>query len=249
MPKLSVVIITFNEDRNIRRCLESLINIADDIVVVDSFSTDKTAEICKEFGVNFISHKWEGYSGSKNFGNSNAMFDWILSLDADESLSEELKSSIIKAKEKQKTEFYSINRLTNYCGKWIKHSGWYPDNKLRIFDRTKAKWTGLIHETIDYDKNIKINFLKGDLYHYSYYTIYEHLDRLNKFSDIASKEMHEQGKRCSVLKLIFKTKFKFLQIYFLKLGFLDGFYGLVISLFSTFYVFIKLSKLRELNKS
>ena len=137
---LSVVIITYNEERNIGRCLDSIKDIADDIVVVDSFSTDKTEEICIPYNVNFIKRSWEGYSLTKNFANKQAKHDWIFSIDADEALSEELKHSIMQAKKIGINQTYEICRLTNYCGHWIRHSGWYPDIKLRIFDRGTSDW-------------------------------------------------------------------------------------------------------------
>jgi glycosyltransferase involved in cell wall biosynthesis len=244
MPKLSVVIITHNEERNIRRCLESVKVIADDIVVVDSLSTDKTEEICRHYNVNFITQPWKGYSDTKNFANTQAKYDWILSIDADETLTEELSKSILVIKELAEGGFYKYNRLTNYCGRWIRHSGWYPDSKVRIFDRTKAKWTGQIHEKLLFDTDIKVNFLTGELLHYSYYTISEHIVKMNSFTDIAAKEMFESGKKCSFFKLIFKTKLKFLSVYFWKLGFLDGYYGFVIGVLSAMSEFVKYSKLK-----
>lgn len=248
MPKLSAVIITYNEERNIGRCLESIKKVADDIIVLDSFSTDKTEEICKKFKVDFIQREWTDYSDAKNYANQKARYDWILSIDADEALSDELKSSILELKEEEELSFCEFNRLTNYCGKWIKHSGWYPDRKLRIFDRRNADWVGKVHETLTIDNNVKINHIKGDMLHYSYYTISEHLERLNIFTDASSTELFKQGKKASVFKLIYKPKFKFLSTYILKLGFLDGYYGLVIAVLSAMSEFVKYSKLRSLNK-
>ena len=246
MPKLSVVIITHNEERNIGRCLDSVKVVADDIVVIDSLSTDKTEEICRKYDANFISQKWLGYSDTKNFGNSRAKYDWILSIDADETITEELSKSILSAKALDEKEFYKYNRLTNYCGKWIKHSGWYPDSKVRIFDRNKAKWTGQIHEKLEFDTNISVGMLKGESLHYSYYSISEHISKMNGFTDISSHELFTNGKRCSIFKLIFKTKLKFLSVYFWKLGFLDGYYGLIIAVLSAMSEFVKFSKLRSL---
>ena len=140
--KLSVVIITKNEDKNIGRCIESVQNIADEIVVIDSFSTDKTEEICKKHQVVFIKHAFEGHIEQKNFALTCAKYKHVLSLDADEALSEELQKSIVQAKADFSKDGYFLNRMTNYCGKWIKHSGWYPDRKLRLFDKTKGQWGG-----------------------------------------------------------------------------------------------------------
>jgi glycosyltransferase involved in cell wall biosynthesis len=246
MPEISVVIITLNEERNIARCLASVKDIADDIVVVDSMSTDKTEEICRQFNVNFISRKWQGYADTKNFGNSQAKFDRVLSIDADEALSDELRESIKSIKVAQGPRFFRFNRLTNYCGKWIRHSGWYPDTKLRIFDRRKARWTGQIHEILETDNDVKTYFLKGDLHHYSYYSIHEHLERMNSFTDVASKELFEKGFKTGWFKIILKAKLKFLSAYFWRLGFLDGYYGFIVCAISAFATFIKYAKLRQL---
>ena len=146
MTKLSVVIITYNEERNIARCLESIKDIADEIVVVDSRSTDGTREICRRYGAKFFPEDWKNYSEQKNHGNRLATNDWILSIDADEEVSGELRRSIVEWKRLDAPVFACFNRLTNYCGKWIRHCGWYPDPKLRIFDATRAKWVGDVHE-------------------------------------------------------------------------------------------------------
>jgi glycosyltransferase involved in cell wall biosynthesis len=250
MQKLSVVIITLNEERNIGRCLESVKDITDDIVVVDSFSADRTEEICRQYNnLRFISRKWEGYSETKNFANLQAKYDLILSIDADEALSEDLKKSIISINETSDTTFYKFNRMTNYCGRWIKHSGWYPDRKLRIFNRNKAKWTGQIHETPEYDKTINIELLKGDLHHYSYYSISEHIERMNRFTDVSSLELFEKGGKACLFRQIWKTKIKFLSVYFWKLGFLDGYYGFVIAVLSAMSEFVKYGKLRAMKLS
>jgi glycosyltransferase involved in cell wall biosynthesis len=247
MPQLSVVIITFNEELNIKRCLESILAIADDIVVVDSFSTDKTEEICKQYNVKFIQRKWEGYSATKNFANSQAQYDWILSLDADEALSEELKKSILKIKKKAETETYKFNRLTNYCGTWIRHCGWYPDAKIRIFDRNKAKWEGKIHEQLITSSSPAI-LLKGDCLHYSYYTLDQHYRQSDKFSTLSAQSLYERGKKASIIKLWFSPAVKFINDYIFKLGILDGMAGYVICKISAYTTYLKYKKLREMNK-
>src|SRR3954466_10005620 len=140
MTKLSAVIITLNEERNLSRCLQSLQGIADELVVVDSFSSDKTEEISKSFSAKFIQHKFEGHIEQKNYALAQTSFDFVLSLDADEALSDELKSSIKSIKENWQHDAYEMNRLTNYCGQWIKHSSWYPDKKVRLFKKTAGKW-------------------------------------------------------------------------------------------------------------
>lgn len=246
MPQLSVVIITFNEEKNIGRCLESIQGIADDVVIVDSFSTDATESISKKYNVNFISRKWEGYSASKNFANAQAKYDWVLSLDADEALSEELKKSILKAKEGNELKTYKFHRLTNYCGSWIKHCGWYPDTKIRIFDRRITKWEGIIHEKLVIDSKQEAILLKGDLLHYSYYSIEQHYAQTEKFSSLAAQNMFEKGKKASALKMYLSPVVKFISDYIIKLGILDGAAGFTICRISAKHSFLKYKKLREL---
>ena len=170
MIKLSAIIITFNEEKNISRCLNSLKNIVDEIIVVDSFSSDRTEEICRNYNVKFIKRKWEGYSETKNFANSLALNNFVLSIDADEEISEELSLSIQQIEEPIDNFVFSFNRLTNYCGKWIKHCGWYPDKKVRIFNKNNTTWKGEIHENLIFVTPVKEVFLKGDCFHYSYYS-------------------------------------------------------------------------------
>lgn len=249
MPQLSVVIITFNEEKNIARCLESIKGLADDIVVIDSFSSDNTQNICKQFQVNFIQHAWEGYSNTKNYANSQAKFNWILSLDADEALSEELKLSIEELKKSDKLNTAKFNRITNYCGNWIKHGGWYPDTKIRLFDKTIAKWTGIIHEELSFSKQIDTLHLKGDCLHYSYYSIEQHYKQADTFTTIAAKDLYEQGKRSSYLKMIISPVLKFIRDYFIKFGFMDGKAGLTVARISAYATYLKYKKLNDLHQS
>ncbi len=248
MPQLSVVIITFNEEKNIGRCLYSVKEIADDIVVVDSFSTDNTQSICEKHHVNFIQHQWEGYSTSKNYANAQAKYDWILSLDADEALSDELKQSILEVKKDPELLTYKFNRLTNYCGKWIKHCGWYPDTKIRIFDRRITKWEGIIHEKLVINSKLEPIFLKGDCLHYSYHSLEQHYAQTEKFSTLAAQSMFEKGKKASVLKMYLSPIIKFISDYIIKLGFLDGAAGFTICRISAKHSFLKYKKLRSLYK-
>ena len=246
MVPLSVVIITLNEEKNIGRCLDSVQDIADDIVVVDSFSSDKTEEICKQYKVNFIQRKWEGYSKTKNYAGGQAKHDWILSLDADEALSEELKIAISTVKLKSEKRLFKFNRLTNYCGKWIWHSGWYPDTKIRMFDRKKASWQGIIHEKLISTDEQEAQWLKGNCLHYTYYSVQEHIAQANKFSEIAAKELFMQGKRSNWILIVVKTVAKFIRNYFLKLGILDGYYGFVICRTTAYETFLKYYKLKKM---
>ncbi|MFZ1704969.1 MAG: glycosyltransferase family 2 protein [Saprospiraceae bacterium] len=249
METLSVVIITLNEEKNIGRCLDSVQGIADEIVVVDSFSTDKTKDICLSYGVRFIQNEWLGYVDTKNLALKETSYDLVLSLDADEALSDTLKQSILHIKNNRDKDSYSFNRLTNYCGKWIKHCGWYPDVKLRLLDKTKGHWTGLdIHEQITMNSNSTIGHLKGDLYHYSYYDIGQHVAQSTKFSYISAQSFYKQGKKASILKIVFSPANRFFRDYFVHRGFLDGYEGFLISVVSAYATFLKYATLREMNK-
>jgi glycosyltransferase involved in cell wall biosynthesis len=247
--QLSVVIITFNEERNIRRCLESVKDIADEIVVIDSFSKDLTKSICHEFGVRLIENPFEGHIQQKNFAIDQATNDWILSLDADEALSEELKTSILHAKATAEYKGYKMNRLTNYCGAWVRHCGWYPDTKVRLVNKPHARWQGINpHDRLDLLNGEKCGFLKGDILHYSYYTREDHYKQIEYFGDIAANELFKNGKRVSVLTVWTKMTAQFIKSYFLKLGFLDGKTGFTISRLSAYATYRKYSKLIALHK-
>ncbi|MCE3296800.1 MAG: waaE [Crocinitomicaceae bacterium] len=246
--KLSAVIITFNEERNIARCIESVLPVADDIVVLDSFSTDKTEEICAKYNVHFEHRPWAGYSASKNYANSLAKYDLILSIDADEALSEELRNSIQAFKSAGPGIAGKFNRLTNYCGHWIKYGGWYPDAKIRVFDRSVTHWTGEIHEELSFTQDTEIQQLKGDCLHYSYYSQEQHFRQRDKFTTIAAQDLFEHGKKAPWHKLIFSPVVKFIRDYFLKFGFLDGKTGFIIARISAGATYMKYKKLRDLNK-
>lgn len=249
MIKLSSVIITFNEERNIGRCIESLVGIADEIVVVDSGSTDNTEAICRSFGVKYIYHTFEGYGEQKNFAVSHCSFEYILSLDADEALSPELKETISALKNKWDKDGYSFNRLTNYCGKWIHHCGWYPDSKLRLFKKNQGKWSeSKLHEKLILNDPENCESINGDLLHFSYYSIEEHIKQVNKFTEMASKDDFKEGKRSSILLILVAPVIRFIRDYFIHLGFLDGYYGLIICRISAQASFIKYVKLYELQK-
>ncbi len=248
--KLSVVIITFNEEKNIERCLKSVQEIADEIIVLDSFSTDKTESICRKYNVKYFQHKFDGHIQQKNRVMNMANNDYVLSLDADECLDTTLTDEIKKIKKESTHRAYEFNRLTNYCGKWIKHCGWYPDVKLRIWDKNIAKWGGVNpHDKVITNENIEVKHLKGDLLHYSYYSINQHIAQFNSFTEIGAKEAFKKGKKSNWFIATYKAIWKFIRDYFFKLGFLDGYYGYVICALSSQATFAKYLKLRELNKN
>jgi len=250
MIKISAVIITFNEERNIVRCLQSLEGIADEIIVVDSNSTDATEEYCKPFNVKFIQHPFEGYMQQKSWACEQSTYDYILQLDADEQVSAELRSSVLAVKAEWKADGYSFNRLNNYLGKWIRHCGWYPDAKLRLWDKRKGAWSGInLHESVKMNDKAVVSKLKGDLLHYSYTSIQQHLDQINKFTEIAAREALAKEKGSSVFTAIIKSTWKFKRDYIFKLGFLDGYYGFVICVLSAYATFAKNIKIIELTKA
>jgi glycosyltransferase involved in cell wall biosynthesis len=251
MPKLSVVIITFNEERNIGRCLDSVKEVADDIVVVDSYSTDSTESICRQAGARFVQHRFEGHIEQKQWAISQAVYPHILSLDADEALSDELKQNILLAKQQWKHDGYYMNRLTNYCGHWVRHCGWYPDKKLRLCDSRTGHWTGMNpHDKFELDNGDSASgFLSGDILHYSYYSLDDHYKQVEYFTTIGAKTAFENGKHSGIFNLILNPALKFIRDYFIKLGFLDGATGFTISRISAYATYLKYKKLRALWRS
>jgi glycosyltransferase involved in cell wall biosynthesis len=248
--KLSATIITFNEEKKIDRCLQSLAGIADEILVVDSFSTDRTEEICRKYGVSFLKNRFDGYVAQKNFAMNQASFDHILALDADEALSDELRASILAVKNSWgNADGYAFNRRNFYCGQWIRFCGWYPDRKIRLWDRRRGKWSGTDpHDHVEIaDKNI--SKVKGDILHYAYFTVDEHLKQMYKFAEVAAKAKFEKGvKPIFVVHVILNPLFKFLKKYILQLGFLDGYYGFVFCATTALLNFYKYLRLYEYHR-
>ena len=249
MDKLSVIIITLNEERNIERALKSVVDLADEIIVLDSLSTDKTEEICSKFDVRFVKEKWQGYSASKNFANSLATNDWILSLDADEEVDPEMQKDILQHKSNGFKGVYVLNRLTNYCGSWIKHSTWYPDKKVRIFNKSITKWVGeFVHEELEFSEEVTETLVKGHLNHYSYYDYKDHRERADKYSLLTAQKMNAAGKKAGPLKPYLSALARFFSMYFVHLGFLDGWAGFKIAQISAQSNVVKYKTLRKLNK-
>ncbi|MCE7993072.1 MAG: glycosyltransferase family 2 protein [Roseivirga sp.] len=249
MVKVSGLIITYNEEENIKRCLESLHDVCDEIVVVDSFSTDKTEDICRQFNVRFIQNAWKGFLDQKNFAQSQASYDHVLQLDADEALSDELKQQIIAVKSDWKKGGYHFKRFTNYCGKWIRHSGWYPDSKLRLYDRRIGNWQGLDpHPEVIMQVGESYDVLKGDLLHYSYVSYEDHINRSAKYAKQAAMAMKQMGRNPSTIKLIVSPFYRFINDYFFRGGFRDGFEGLIICRTAAYYTFLKYMYLRLIYK-
>ena len=243
--KISATIITYNEELNIARAIESL-RCADEIIVVDSGSTDRTVELAGNLGARVIESPWPGYAKQKNFAAEQASNDWILSLDADESLSEALEAEIWQWKKREPDrDAYTMPRLAQYLGRWIHHSGWYPDRKVRLYDRRKARWEGeYVHESVKVSGSI--GEFQSNLLHFTCDSLSEHLKSMDRYTTLAAEQMIAAGRRVTWGRLIFEPVWTFFSSYVLKRGFLLGSTGLLVSVLNTHYTFVKLAKLREL---
>lgn len=246
---ITAVIITKNEEKNIKKCLDSVLDIADEIIVLDSFSTDNTPSICETYpSVRFIQKMWSGYAGSKNFANEKAQSDYILSLDADEYLSKELKNSILEIKKAYlpKTA-YQVNRLNFIGNTAIRYSGWYPDKKIRLFPKNESRWIGnFVHETLITVSHIQ--YLEGDLLHNTSESFDDWYQKQKKYAELGAQELFEQKKRVFYPIRIAKILSKFLGIYIFKLGFLDGYAGFKIAQLSAAHLVYKYKTLDKLRK-
>lgn len=250
MPKISAVIITYNEELFINKCLESLEGISDEILVVDSFSTDATEEICKKYNVRFIKHAFEGYRDQKNYALQLASYKNILSLDADEVLSDSLRESILHIKDSWDYDGYLFNRRSNFCGEWINHSEWYPDWQLRLFYADHGKWGELnLHEKFLMSKGATIGKLKGDLLHWPVSSLQEYIDKMNRYSMIGAEEFHKAGRKANLFTPYIHFLWGFFRSYVINRGFLDGRNGYLICSMYAKSTFNKYKKLRLLNNN
>jgi len=246
--KISATIITYNEQRNIPRAIESL-RCCDEILVVDSGSTDRTVEVAERYGARVIEANWRGYAGQKNYASDSATYDWILSIDADEALSEDLEGEIWQLK-KNGPDFdaYTMPRLAQYLGKWILYSGWYPDRKVRLFNRTRARWIGeYVHESVVVDGSV--GKLRGNLLHYTCGSLSEHLKTMDRYTTLAAEELAARKKRIGYRQLVLDPAWTFFRSYVLQRGFLDGMEGLSIAYMAALYNFLKYAKARFMSSS
>ena len=244
--KISAVIITLNEERNIARCLQSLQGVADEIIVMDSGSTDQTIAICRSYAARVYEQEWLGYGAQKNKANTFAQYPYILSLDADEALSDALRQRILEIKESPSADAYSMNRMTNYCGQWIKHCGWYPDKKIRLWKKGIGTWSlEKVHENLLIDSTVNVQHLFGNILHYTTYNISEHIAVVNKYTSYITEEYYAKKKKAMFLKILFAPLWSFIRDYIFKLGFLDGYYGFIVCKISAFATFLKYVKLRQ----
>ena len=245
MKKISVAIITKNEEANIRDCLES-VRWADDIVVVDSGSTDQTLKICGEFPVRVFGEEWKGFARQKNSAIAKTRQEWVLSLDADERVTEELQKEIATTLESNPSlDGYFVARKNFFLGRWIKHCGWHPDYNLRLFRKERGLFEEReVHERVTVQG--RIGYLKEPLEHYTYRTLSDFVRRQDGYSSLAAREMWGAGRRLRWTDLFFRPPFTFFQMYLLRAGFLEGYFGFLLSVLYSFYTFAKYSKLKEI---
>lgn len=241
--QITATIVTYNEEHNLPRVLDSL-RCCDEIVIVDSHSTDGTAALARDRGVRVIEREWPGYAAQKNFAASQSSHDWILALDADEELSAGLQQELAALQRQgARHDAYAFPRLAQYRGKWIRHSGWYPDRKIRLYDRNKASWIGdYVHESVQTQGTV--GELNGDLLHYTCPTLARHIDTVNRYTSLAAREALAGGRRPGLAKLIAGPPWTFLRTYLLQAGFLDGREGFLIASMAAFYAFAKHAKTR-----
>ncbi len=247
MPKLSIIIITLNEEKNLGRCLSSVKNVADTLLIVDSGSTDQTLVIAKEFGAKIISQPFLGYIEQKNFALEAGEDGYLLCLDGDESLSPELAAVILEEKQNGfSADLYDMNRRNWFIDRWIMHGTWYPDTKLRLIKKGAANWGGINpHDKLIPINDQKIKHLKGDILHHSFLTMDDYLNQLNRFSTISAKAMYEKGRRASWFNLIINPFFAFVKSYFISGGLRDGFTGYIIAKQTANLTFLKYAKLMQ----
>jgi glycosyltransferase involved in cell wall biosynthesis len=239
--RISATIVTLNEERNIARAIESL-RCVDEVIVVDSGSADQTREIALRLGARVIEEPWRGYAGQKNFAAGRAENEWILSIDADESLTEELQAEILELKKNEaRFDGYSFPRLAQYLGRWIHHSGWYPDRKLRLYDRVKGEWVGdYVHESVHVDGTT--GELKGNLLHFTCASLSEHLRTLDRYTSLAAQGLAARNTPVPMRRLAVDPFWAFFRTYVLQRGFLDGRQGLAIAWMAAVYTFLKYAK-------
>jgi glycosyltransferase involved in cell wall biosynthesis len=236
--RISATIITYNEERNIPR----------EIVVVDSGSSDRTCELAEKLGARVIDSPWPGYAKQKNLAAERAANDWILSVDADEAISEGLEAEIWHIKKHgPKFDAYTMPRMAQYLGRWILHSGWYPDRKIRLYHRDKARWVGdFVHESVHATGTV--GHLEGRILHYTCESLAEHMKTMDRYTTLAAEQIIYQKKKITLARIIFDPPWTFIRTYFLKAGFLDGLEGLAIAYMAAFYNFLKYAKARFMSR-
>ena len=249
MARLSVITITLNEEQNIEACLES-VRWADEIIVLDSGSTDRTVQLARRFTKNVFSVQWRGYGGTRNIGLDRATGEWILWLDADERVSPELADEIrvILREDTPGIAGYAVARRAFFLGRWIRHCGWYPSRVTRVFRKSRGRFSeNLVHEELRVDGPVVPS--RHDLIHHTDPDLHHYFQKFNLYTSLAAQDMHAAGRRFSLLGLLVRPPFTFIKMYLLRLGFLDGMQGFVLCALSSAYVFAKYAKLWELTKT
>jgi len=247
-PKVSVYMITYNNEETVERALKSVI-WADELVIVDSFSNDRTVEIGRRFTDRLFQRKWPGHRDQYQYAADLTTHEWIMFVDADEEIPRELADEIQENLRDRAdgVDGFFVYRRTFYLGRWIRYGGWYPDGEIRLYRRDKGRWEGGLHAKVVVDG--KVRPLKNLYYHYTYRNISDQIQTIDKYSGIAAQDLAREGKAFSLFKLLFHPPFRFVKDYFFKLGFRDGLPGLVIALSTMYYVFIKYAKLWELSRT
>ncbi len=244
---VSMCVVSFNEEKHIAACLAAA-SWVDEIIVVDSFSTDSTLEIARRLATRVFQREWEGYGNQKRYSLGLAKHDWVLFMDADEVMTEELSKEIRKELDKEEILYdgYCVRRKLYYLGRWISRGEWYPDYKLRLFRKSKGSVGGMEpHDSVQLDGG-KIKYLKGELLHYSYENIADQMNTLNRYSSISAGAMFKKGVRAPLFRMCVHPSWRFFRAYFLRRGFMDGVPGFAVAAINSFYVFLKYVKLWEL---
>jgi glycosyltransferase involved in cell wall biosynthesis len=244
--KITATIITRDEERNIARAIESL-RCCDEILIVDSGSTDRTTELAEKLGARVVEAGWRGYAGQKNWAAEQAANDWILSLDADEALSEALEAEIWNLKKTgPRFDAYTMPRLARYLGRWVLHSGWYPDRKIRLYDRGKARWVGdFVHESVMSEG--RVGHLEANILHFTCESLAENVKTMDRYTTLAAQELAARRVKVPLWRVMAAPVWTFVKTYVVERGFLDGFEGLVISYMAAFYTFLKYAKARNMS--
>ena len=244
--KITATIITLNEERNIARAIESL-RCCDEILILDSGSTDRTLQLAENLGARVFEAGWRGYSGQKNWAAEQAANDWILSLDADEALSEALEAEIWSLKKSgPRFDGYTMPRLARYLGRWILHSGWYPDRKIRLYDRRKGRWVGdFVHESVHVDG--RLGQLESNILHFTCESLSEHVKTMERYTTLAAQEIAARKIQVPLWRVLLDPQWTFLKSFVLQGGFLDGREGLTIAYMAAFYTFLKYAKARNMS--
>jgi glycosyltransferase involved in cell wall biosynthesis len=243
--KISAAIVTLNEERNIARALESLRSV-DEILIVDSGSSDRTCEIARRRGARVVVEPWRGYAAQKNFAAEAAAYDWILSLDADEAVNDELEAEILELRQAgPKFQAYSMPRLAHYCGRWIRHGGWYPDRKIRLYHRNFGQWQGsYVHESVRTQG--PAGELSGHLLHFTCGSLTEHLRTVDRYTALAARELAARNRPVGLRRILLDPAWTVFRTYVLRRGFLDGSQGIAIAWMAGFYTFLKYARAYEL---